>query len=89
MAEPGSWHQVKLPKFSDQQSSQATKTQIRRYQHMKKVDREWDQKYYKEKARSIRILQADTMRVTNVSPSTKLVLALIVESTIRVNGKGK
>ena len=56
---------------------------------MKKVAREWEQKYYKEKAISIKILQADTMRVAKVSLSTKPVLASKVETIVGSGSKGK
>ena len=56
---------------------------------MKKVSWEWGEKYYEEKAKSIRILQADTMRVANISSSTKPMLASKVESTINASNKGK
>ena len=74
MVEPGPWHQVQHLKFS-KRSDQPTKTQIRRYQRMKKAAREWEQKYYEEKSRSIRILQAEAMKVTDVPSPKKQVIA--------------
>ena len=71
----GRWHRVRHPKFSEWRSAQPKKTQIRQYQRIKKIAQEWEQKYYEKKARSIKILQADTMRVADVSSSKKPVLA--------------
>ena len=68
------------PKFS-KKSDQPTTTQIRRYQRIKKAAREWEQKYYEEKSRSIRILQAEAMKVVDVSSPRKPVIASKVEST--------
>ena len=56
---------------------------------MKKTAQEWVQKYYDENARSIRIHQANTMRVIEISSFTKPVLASKVETNISNNSKGK
>ena len=88
IVEPGSWHRVKHPKFLNHRPSQPTKTQIRRYQRMKKTTLEWEQKYYEERTRSIRILH-DPMRVADVTPSTKPVLASKVELSSNTGCKGK
>ena len=53
---------------------------------MKKATREWEQKYYKEKARSIKILQADTMTITKISSSTKPILVSKVDTTVSNKG---
>ena len=42
---------------------------------MKKVTLEWEQKYYEEKAKSIKIPLVDTMRVAEGTSSTKPMLA--------------
>ena len=49
---------------------------------MKKATQEWEQKYYEEKAKLIKILQADTIRVAEISSSIKPMLASKVETTI-------
>ena len=56
---------------------------------MKKDAREWEQKYYKEKARSIRILHINPMKIANITQSTKPELASKVESSSNTGNKGK
>ena len=54
-----------------------------------KAAQEWEQKYYKEKAQSLKVLQADTMRIVNVSSSMKLAPTSKMESVINGRNKGK
>ena len=54
---------------------------------MKKVAWEWDQKYYEEKARSIKILHDSTIRVIEISSSTKPMPASKMEITVSNKGK--
>ena len=86
VVEPGPWHQVQHPKFS-KRSDQPTKTQIHRYQRMKKAAREWEQKYYEEKSQSIQILHAEAMKVVEVSSPRKPMIASKVELTSRSKRK--
>ena len=43
--------------------------------------------YYEEKAKSIKILQANSIRITKISLSTKLMLSSKVETIISNKGK--